>query len=128
MASIETPSRIWRRIEANEAQNSDMPSLPSLPSFDITASKDLDHSYLPPEDPSINLPPDPPKRAEPPAQRDTIPQKNRFNAEAKSYVLPDQVALPIQPTAGGKVSYTEVSPSLMVPNLSNLTCRGILLM
>lgn len=32
MALVETPSRIWRRIEADE-QN-DVPSLPDLPSFD----------------------------------------------------------------------------------------------
>ncbi|KAI5120368.1 hypothetical protein M0805_006890 [Coniferiporia weirii] len=31
---IETPSRIWRRIEEGEARNGEMPSLPSLPGFD----------------------------------------------------------------------------------------------
>jgi hypothetical protein len=35
MALLETPSRIWRRIEANE--DNDMPSLPSLPAFDDSA-------------------------------------------------------------------------------------------
>ncbi|KAF9038520.1 hypothetical protein BJ165DRAFT_1352368 [Panaeolus papilionaceus] len=34
-AMLETPSRIWRRIEAIEDR--DMPSLPSLPSFDVSA-------------------------------------------------------------------------------------------
>jgi hypothetical protein len=40
MAMLETPSRIWRRIEAIEGQ--DMPSLPSLPAYDdsIAASSD----------------------------------------------------------------------------------------
>jgi hypothetical protein len=49
MALVETPSRIWRRIEADE-QN-DVPSLPDLPSFEhsndvnvTTTSVDLDTS------------------------------------------------------------------------------------
>ncbi|KAH8108326.1 hypothetical protein DFH11DRAFT_1117187 [Phellopilus nigrolimitatus] len=33
---IETPSRIWRRIEEGEARIGDMPSLPSLPEFDAS--------------------------------------------------------------------------------------------
>ncbi|KAI0057426.1 hypothetical protein BV25DRAFT_1892643 [Artomyces pyxidatus] len=35
MAMLETPSRIWRRIEAEE--DHDMPSLPSLPAFEDSA-------------------------------------------------------------------------------------------
>src|ERR1700742_3665133 len=35
MVLLETPSRIWRRIEAVEGR--DMPSLPSLPGFDSSA-------------------------------------------------------------------------------------------
>lgn len=48
MAFLETPSRIWRRIEDNEGQ--DMPSLPSLPAFedsaypDHTATSEDDHN------------------------------------------------------------------------------------
>src|SRR5882762_9549711 len=38
MALLETPSRIWRRIEANE--DHDIPSLPSLPGFDDSAAGD----------------------------------------------------------------------------------------
>jgi hypothetical protein len=40
MATLETPSRIWRRIEAVEGK--DMPSLPSLPHLDD--SHELTHS------------------------------------------------------------------------------------
>ncbi|OBZ74034.1 hypothetical protein A0H81_06284 [Grifola frondosa] len=36
-AMLETPSRVWRRIEAVEGR--DMPSLPSLPSFDDSADQ-----------------------------------------------------------------------------------------
>jgi len=38
---LETPSRIWRRIEAIE--NNDMPSLPSLPLFEDSAEADDSH-------------------------------------------------------------------------------------
>lgn len=38
---LETPSRIWRRIEAIE--NNDMPSLPSLPPFEDSAEADDSH-------------------------------------------------------------------------------------
>lgn len=41
---LETPSRIWRRIEAVEAETGDMPSLPSLPGFDDSAAEDVDPS------------------------------------------------------------------------------------
>ncbi|KAJ8454238.1 hypothetical protein ONZ45_g19381 [Pleurotus djamor] len=37
-AYLETPSRVWRRIEAVEGR--DMPSLPSLPTFDDDDSTD----------------------------------------------------------------------------------------
>jgi hypothetical protein len=55
MAMLETPSRIWRRIEAVDGR--DMPSLPSIPVFDDSADvedssisvpevrDDLNHSY-----------------------------------------------------------------------------------
>ena len=36
---VETPSRIWRRIEEGEACD-DMPSLPSLPQFDASGLND----------------------------------------------------------------------------------------
>ncbi|KAG5654174.1 hypothetical protein H0H81_006556 [Sphagnurus paluster] len=39
-AMLETPSRVWRRIEAIEDR--DMPSLPSLPGFEDSADPDLD--------------------------------------------------------------------------------------
>lgn len=45
-AMLETPSRIWRRIEAVEDR--DMPSLPSLPPFDedsVDAETALHHDY-----------------------------------------------------------------------------------
>jgi hypothetical protein len=49
MALIETPSRIWRRIEADE-QN-DVPSLPDLPSFehsnDVNATTTSDDTSSP---------------------------------------------------------------------------------
>src|ERR1700733_10930673 len=35
MVLLETPSRVWRRIDA--AEGADMPSLPSLPTFDDSA-------------------------------------------------------------------------------------------
>lgn len=41
-AMLETPSRIWRRIEAIE--NRDMPSLPSLPPFEDSEDVDLESS------------------------------------------------------------------------------------
>ncbi|THH07320.1 hypothetical protein EW145_g3460 [Phellinidium pouzarii] len=41
---IETPSRIWRRIEEGEARTGDMPSLPSLPAFDNSGSVDDEHT------------------------------------------------------------------------------------
>ncbi|KAI9458189.1 hypothetical protein BJY52DRAFT_1270268 [Lactarius psammicola] len=48
MALVETPSRIWRRIEADE-QN-DVPSLPDLPSFehsnDVNATTTSEESHL----------------------------------------------------------------------------------
>ena len=40
---VETPSRIWRRIEEGEAQLDDMPSLPSLPGIDLSSMNDHDH-------------------------------------------------------------------------------------
>jgi hypothetical protein len=40
MVLLETPSRIWRRIEAVEGDS--MPSLPSLPHFDSSSSAELD--------------------------------------------------------------------------------------
>ncbi|CCM02678.1 uncharacterized protein FIBRA_04783 [Fibroporia radiculosa] len=50
-AMLETPSRVWRRIEAIEGQ--DMPSLPSLPAFEDSAdheSETTDTSYDHPQD------------------------------------------------------------------------------
>lgn len=44
MPLLETPSRVWRRIE--DAQHIDMPSLPSLPAID-DITEDLDSSFLP---------------------------------------------------------------------------------
>lgn len=36
MVVLETPSRVWRRIEAHKQQDGDMPSLPSLPEAEDT--------------------------------------------------------------------------------------------
>jgi hypothetical protein len=44
MPLLETPSRIWRRIQ--DAQHIDMPSLPSLPAID-DMTDDVDSSFLP---------------------------------------------------------------------------------
>ena len=41
--SMETPSRIWRRIEEDDAYAAEMPSLPSLPGIDETSNDD--HSF-----------------------------------------------------------------------------------
>lgn len=41
---VETPSRIWRRIQDCEARNGDMPSLPSLPVYDESYTKYLSSS------------------------------------------------------------------------------------
>lgn len=51
---IETPSRIWRRIEEGEARNVEMPSLPSLPGYDDseaveTRSMSLSMSHMSPK-------------------------------------------------------------------------------
>ncbi|KAI0045417.1 hypothetical protein FA95DRAFT_1495451 [Auriscalpium vulgare] len=55
MAMLETPSRIWRRIQ--EEENHDMPSLPSLPAFDDSAeiqeSTTTDESH---DDANISIP------------------------------------------------------------------------
>lgn len=47
-ALLETPSRIWRRIEAVEDQ--DMPSLPSVPAFEDSVDADLLTSQVLPQD------------------------------------------------------------------------------
>ena len=44
MPLLETPSRVWRRIQ--DAQHVDMPSLPSLPAID-DITEDIDSSLLP---------------------------------------------------------------------------------
>jgi len=44
MPLLETPSRVWRRIQ--DAQHVDMPSLPSLPAID-DITDDVDSSFLP---------------------------------------------------------------------------------
>lgn len=44
MAMLETPSRVWRRIEAVEDR--DMPSLPSLPPFEDSAEIDQSSSEI----------------------------------------------------------------------------------
>jgi hypothetical protein len=44
MPLLETPSRVWRRIE--DAQHVDMPSLPSLPAID-DITDDVDSSFFP---------------------------------------------------------------------------------
>lgn len=55
MAMLETPSRIWRRIEATEGH--DMPSLPSLPAFeDSGIDPSLSHSSDQDSDPDISAP------------------------------------------------------------------------
>ena len=58
MALVETPSRIWRRIEADE-QN-DVPSLPDLPSFDhsndVTATTTSEESHPDPSSPIQSTP------------------------------------------------------------------------
>lgn len=43
-AMLETPSRVWRRIE--EIEDRDMPSLPSLPPFEDSAEEHSDHDEL----------------------------------------------------------------------------------
>jgi len=47
MPVLETPSRIWRRIEQNEANNDELPSLPSVSDFDDELDEDGDGSLLP---------------------------------------------------------------------------------
>jgi hypothetical protein len=61
MALLETPSRIWRRIEADE-QN-DMPSLPDVPAFEdsndvnaTTTSEESHQSHLNPTSPLQSTP------------------------------------------------------------------------
>ena len=61
MALLETPSRIWRRIEADE-QN-DMPSLPDVPAFEdsndvnaTTTSEESHHSAFHPASPLQSTP------------------------------------------------------------------------
>ena len=61
MALLETPSRIWRRIEADE-QN-DMPSLPDVPTFEdsndvnaTTTSEESHHSAFHPASPLQSTP------------------------------------------------------------------------
>lgn len=61
MALLETPSRIWRRIEADE-QN-DMPSLPDVPAFEdsndvnaTTTSEESHHSAFRPTSPLQSTP------------------------------------------------------------------------
>ena len=61
MALLETPSRIWRRIEADE-QN-DLPSLPELPTFEdsndvnaTTTSEESHHSAFHPTSPLQSTP------------------------------------------------------------------------
>lgn len=49
---LETPSRIWRRIEAVEHR--DMPSLPSLPPFEDSAEEDEDYDVSQDEDHKIS--------------------------------------------------------------------------
>ncbi|KII85948.1 hypothetical protein PLICRDRAFT_114966 [Plicaturopsis crispa FD-325 SS-3] len=58
MAMLETPSRIWRRIEAVEGRSRDMPSLPSLPAFEDSnaASSSTSESDQLPSDDDISLP------------------------------------------------------------------------
>ena len=70
MALLETPSRIWRRIEADE-QN-DMPSLPEVPAFEdsndvnaTTTSEDSHHSAFHPTSPLQSTP-------APPSNQNTI--------------------------------------------------------
>lgn len=109
MTSIETPSRIWRRIEANEAQNSDMPSLPSLPEFDTTISKDLDHSYFPPEPPYMHSPPIPPKPIQQPIQSLIAVQKVAQNVQQRP-LIPDQVSL-----VDARAGHEQVSPFRIIP-------------
>ncbi|KAF8527287.1 hypothetical protein JB92DRAFT_903848 [Gautieria morchelliformis] len=58
MAMLETPSRILRRMEALQAQDSDLPSLPSfpefedsgVPSFQASSTQSLSHKDLGRED------------------------------------------------------------------------------
>lgn len=45
MPLLETPSRVWRRIQ--DAQHVDMPSLPSLPAIDDITTDDVDSSLFP---------------------------------------------------------------------------------
>src|SRR5260221_9495698 len=70
MALLETPSRIWRRIEADE-QN-DMPSLPEVPAFEdsndvnaTTTSEESHHSACHPTSPLQSTP-------APPSNQNTI--------------------------------------------------------
>jgi hypothetical protein len=49
---LETPSRVWRRIEAQAAIGKEMPSLPSMPGFDDSGSSEAVTSDL---DGSLNL-------------------------------------------------------------------------
>ena len=58
---LETPSRVWRRIQDNEGQ--DMPSLPSLPAFEDSGDHELE---LTDEDEDI-LPTSPPLQSTPAA-------------------------------------------------------------
>ena len=94
MPLLETPSRVWRRIQ--DAQDVDMPSLPSLPAID-DVTEDLDSSFLPNDngkraqhdDLSLSLPvqPTPPLPSARHSQQPQPPPSRRVSAGQTSSIL-----------------------------------------
>lgn len=95
--NIETPSRIWRRIQEGEAHEDDMPSLPSLPGFD-------DSGILPDKSLSISTRQTPNRTVT--AARNTSLRRSANSSSTSR--KEDGLVLPSRPSSGGyKTETTE---------------------
>ncbi|KAF9446897.1 hypothetical protein P691DRAFT_155976 [Macrolepiota fuliginosa MF-IS2] len=80
-AMLETPSRIWRRIEAVEDQ--DMPSLPSLPAFEDSADVEPLTSRVLPQESDENTDDDDLHSV--PSPRHSTPAASQYNSTIRPF-------------------------------------------
>ncbi|KAJ7580264.1 hypothetical protein C8J56DRAFT_278799 [Mycena floridula] len=97
---LETPSRIWRRIEAVE--DHDMPSLPSMPAFDDSGEElELSSEALSPQEDSDNMSTQSPIHSTPAAASHYISARARLSTSSATRFA-NSIARSARSSAAGK--------------------------